>query len=367
MFRIVISFVLLLPMIVLAERRTENVVLVTLDGVRVQEIFGGMDPVIAEKSAEDENSDIALARERYWNDSPVARREMLMPFFWLTLAREGVVLGNAGRGSQVLVKNRIKWSSPGYVEIMTGSAQAEVVDNSHVRYPHRTVAEFLVGELQLAKPRVAQFGSWDGFKMAAASRDDAFFMNGAYEAIPPELSTPEMDTLVALRADIQGLWEESSNDVLTFRLAQQYLTRHKPRFLWFGFGQTDDWSHADRYDRLLDCLHLTDRLLSQLWSTLQSDDFYKGRTTLIITTDHGRGRGADDWQEHDESIAGSADIWIAAIGPDTPASGEAGPLPTVYQGDVAATIVKLFGLDPDSFNPQAGAPVAAVFGAATGE
>jgi len=363
-FRIVILLGVLAPVAAFGQRQTENVILVTLDGVRVQEIFAGMDQAIAEHSATDEYSDIALARERYWRDSAVERREALMPFFWKTLAPQGVVLGNPERGSRVLVRNKIKWSSPGYVEIMTGAAQAEVVDNSERRYAHKTVAEFLVSELNLAKTQVAQFGSWDGFKLAASSTDDAFFMNGAYEAIPPALSTPEMDTLVALRADIQGLWEEGSNDVPTFRLAQHYLARHQPRFLWFGFGQTDDWSHADRYDRLLECLHLTDRFLSELWSTLQSDDFYKGKTTMVITTDHGRGRGAADWQEHDESIPGSGDIWIAVIGPDTPATGEAGPLPTVYQGDVAATIVQLFGLDPGEFNPDAGPPIAAVWGEA---
>jgi hypothetical protein len=63
--------------------------------------------------------------------------------------------------------------------------------------------------------------------------------------------------------------------------------------------------------------------------------------------------------EHDESIPGSEDIWIAIIGPDTPSIGEAGPSKTIYQSDIAATIAVLFGLDPAQFNPQAGPPIAA--------
>jgi arylsulfatase A-like enzyme len=189
-------------------------------------------------------------------------------------------------------------------------------------------------------------------------------MNGAYEALPAALSTPDMDRLVELRKDIQGLWEESSNDVLTFRLAQGYLVQHRPRFLWLGLSQSDDWAHAGRYDRLLDYLHLADRLLSELWASLQSHEFYRDRTTLILTTDHGRGRGPADWAEHDETIPGSEDIWIAVIGPDTPATGEAGASATVYQADIAATIARLLQLDPDDFNPQAGPPITAVWGAA---
>jgi hypothetical protein len=363
MFRIVTLPILLLsaliPAAVAAELRTESVVLVTLDGVRIQEIFGGMDEVIAAHAAEDENSDIGLARERYWRETTVERRKALLPFFWGTLVPQGVVLGNPARDNRMLVRNAIKWSSPGYSEIMTGAPQVEIVDNTLVRHPHRTIAEFVLTKLHLDRTQVAQFGSWDGFKMAAASKDDVFVMNGAYEGLPPDISTPEMDRLVALRADVQGLWEESSNDVLTFRLAQAYVTQYKPRFLWFGFGQTDDWSHADRYDRLLDSLHLTDRLLSELWTMLQADEDYRGKTTMIVTTDHGRGRKPDDWMEHDESIPGSEDIWIAIIGPDTPSIGEAGPSKTIYQSDIAATIAVLFGLDPAQFNPQAGPPIAA--------
>ena len=367
MFRIMTFSVLLCPLLAFAAPRTENVILVTLDGVRIEELFAGMDPAIAASTAEDGYSDIEVARDRYWRRSSTERRLALMPFFWGTLAPQGVVLGNPELGSRVKVRNAIKWSSPGYTEIMTGAPQAEVVDNTLVRYPHRTIAEYIVAELQLDKSRVVQFGSWDGFKFTASSTDDAFVMNGAYEALPPALSTPDMDKLVAMRKDIQGLWEESSNDVLTFRLAQSYLAQHHPRFLWLGLSQSDDWAHAGRYDRLLDYLHLADRLLSELWASLQTNEFYRDRTTLIITTDHGRGRGPEDWVEHDETIPGSEDIWIAVIGPDTPATGEAGPSATVYQADVAATIARMLQLDPADFNPQAGPPIAAVWGAADSE
>jgi hypothetical protein len=361
MFRIVTLCVLLVPLTLFAAPRTENVILVTLDGVRVEELFSGMDAAIAASTAEDGYSDIDISRERYWRKSAEERRLALMPFFWGTLAPLGVILGNAEHGSRVKVRNAIKWSSPGYIEIMTGAARPDVVDNTLVRYPYRTIAEYIVSELKLEKSQIAQFGSWDGFKLAASSRDDAFVMNGAYEALPPDLSTPDMDTLVALRRDIQGLWEESSNDVLTFRLAQSYLARHKPRFLWLGLSQSDDWAHAARYDRLLDYLHLADRLLSELWTALQADDAYRDKTTLIITTDHGRGRAPDDWMEHDETIPGSEDIWIAVIGPDTPATGEVHRSATVHQADVAPTIARLLQLDPQDFNPEAGPPIAAVW------
>ncbi|MBK6585130.1 MAG: alkaline phosphatase family protein [Gammaproteobacteria bacterium] len=356
------ALLLLLPLSLptWAGRHTENLILITLDGVRIQEFFSGMDPLLADSAAKRGISEDEIVRERYWRETPEQRREALMPFFWKTLAPLGVVLGNPARGSSVQVSNTIRWSTPGYSEIMTGEAHPEVRDNTPVRYPHRTFPEFLVSELKLGKSAVAQIGSWDGFKMAASSTDDAFFMNGAYEAVPGNLSTPEMDTLTGLRADVMELWEESSNDVLSFRLAQAYLEKHHPRFLWLGLGQSDDWSHADRYDRLLDYLHLADRLIGELWSTLQADPAYRGKTSLVITTDHGRGLTPGNWIDHDATIPNSENIWLAVIGPDTPRRGELGPLPTVYQRDIAATVISLYGLDPARFNPRAGAPIAAV-------
>lgn len=336
-----------------AETHTRNVVLVTLDGVRVQELFAGLDPVIAEYAAADEYSDIELARERYWRDTARERREALMPVFWTRLAPMGVVYGNAQAGSRVTVENAVKWSSPGYGELLTGKPQPDIRDNTLVRHPHVTVLEHVRGALDLDWHEVAQFGSWDGFRLIAASRDDAFLMNGAYDPLPARLSSPEMDELVGLRRQIMGLWEESSNDVLTMRLATAYLVRHEPRLLWIGLGQSDDWAHADRYDRLLDYLHLADGMLGELWDTLQSLSQYRGRTTLVITTDHGRGRRGEDWTEHDESIPGSEDIWIAVIGPDTPDRGEVAPAPPLTQGAVAATILELFGLAREDFDEEA--------------
>jgi arylsulfatase A-like enzyme len=154
-----------------------------------------------------------------------------------------------------------------------------------------------------------------------------------------------------------GLWEEGSNDTLTFRMAQAYLEKNRPRLLWLALVNSDDWAHADRYDRYLAYLHLADSLLGELWQTLQSLEGYRDRTTLIVTTDHGRGLQGADWAEHDITIPGSDDIWLAVIGPDTPDQGEVRAPGTLYQGQVAATLLQFFGLDKRALDPQALPPV----------
>jgi hypothetical protein len=339
------------------------VILVTLDGVRTQDLFGGMDPVIANApEAQSGIYEIDVMRKRYWRETPEQRREALMPFFWKTLVPAGVIYGNQAKGSKVTVQNDQWFSYPGYSELLTGRPQPEVKSNDLVRYPdNRTVLEYARDKLGLEFPEVAQIGSWDGFKYAAASRDGAFYMNGGRDAVPAELSTPDIDRYVELSREIQQLWEESSNDVLAFRIAKEYLLKNKPRLFWIGLGQSDDWAHARRYDLVLDYLHFTDTRLADLWNTLQSTEPYRGRTTLIITTDHGRGRTPADWAEHDFGIQGCQDIFIAVVGPATPATGEAQDVADAHQGDVAATILQHLGLDWRQFDPQARPPLPLAF------
>jgi hypothetical protein len=61
--------------------------------------------------------------------------------------------------------------------------------------------------------------------------------------------------------------------------------------------------------------------------------------------------------EHDAS-PGSDDIWLAVIGPDTPDEGEVRTAGTLYQGQVAATMLQFLGLDPSEFVADALPPVA---------
>lgn len=327
------------------ELPARNVVLVTLDGVRVQDFFGGLDEVVARHDEEQLYSDMAAMRERYGGSTPEARRAKLMPRLWTELIPQGMAFGNPAHGNFVKVQNAVYWSTPGYVEMLTGAPRAAAVDNDYRRYPFATALEHAKRQLGLSFGEVALFGSWDGYKYAAARSDDAFLMVGAYDPLPRGLGPADADVVNELRREVMGLWEEGSNDMLTYRMARAYLLEQRPRILWLALVNSDDWAHADRYDRYLEYLHRADAMLGDLWSTLQSLDAYRGRTTMIVTTDHGRGRRGPDWAEHDAAIPGSEDIWLAVLGPETPDVGEVRSPGTLYQGQVAATLLQALGVD----------------------
>ena len=56
---------------------------------------------------------------------------------------------------------------------------------------------------------------------------------------------------------------------------------------------------------------------------MQAMPEYHDNTTFIITCDHGRGSGPEQWKEHGVEEPGSENVWIAVMGPDTPAAGRA--------------------------------------------
>jgi bisphosphoglycerate-independent phosphoglycerate mutase (AlkP superfamily) len=127
--------------------------------------------------------------------------------------------------------------------------------------------------------------------------------------------------------------------------------------LFVGYGETDDWAHAGRYDAVLESAHQMDANVRELWETMQAMPEYRGRTTFIITCDHGRGSGLEEWKEHGVDQHGSENVWIAVIGPDTPPLGERTGPPEVVEAQIAATIAALLGQDYRAALPGAAPPL----------
>ncbi len=345
----------------LAELRTHNVFLITVDGLRHQELFSGVDPLLLENKERAGIEDLDRLREQYWRPTATERREALLPFFWGTLARQGIVIGNKARGSHVTLTNPVRISYPGYAEILTGQAQLAITSNDPIRMPRETLLEFARRKLNVSRTQVAAFASWNVFNAITARNPDAIFTNAGYQPVPPDIATPEMAVLNALQMQMLTPWDTVRHDAITAGLALAYVKTYQPRLLYVAFGETDDWAHDRRYDRVIHAARFFDDRLRDLWSLLQSTEHYRDRTTLVITTDHGRGSTLENWTSHRGDIDGAEDVWIAVIGPDTPDRGEVAPTPTLHTSNVAGTVLKLLGLDTQEFNPQAGAPISQAF------
>ena len=88
---IILFSCLSLPVLSQSNHETENVILITLDGFRWQELFTGIDSTLMLHEDYVDNSDDL--KELFWAENSEQRREKLTPFFWNTIAGEGQLYG----------------------------------------------------------------------------------------------------------------------------------------------------------------------------------------------------------------------------------------------------------------------------------
>jgi len=338
--------------------RTRNVVLIVTDGLRWQEVFNGAERALIGQAGG--VSDTTAILREFWRESPGERRAALLPFLWSTIAREGQILGNPAKGSVGTVTNGLKFSYPGYNEMITGAADRRIDSNSHGSNPNITVFEWLN-----AKPdyrgRVAVLATWGVFRDIFNARRSGIDVRAGWD---PPFAAPrgERQSLINdLFRTTTRLWADNAFDVLTHQTLLEYVRTVSPRVLFVGYGETDEWAHAGRYDLTLRTARQVDAFIAELWQLMQSMPAYRGSTTFIITTDHGRGDGPVNWKRHGEDVVGAEAIWVAILGPDTPALGELADL-SFTQAQVAATIATLLGQDWRRGNPAAASAVPGIVG-----
>jgi hypothetical protein len=353
-FVLIASLVAALAAPAWAGGKAENVIVVTLDGFRWQELFDGADESFMD-AKQGGVKDIPGLKKRYLREKPGERREALMPFFWGTVAKKGQVFGNPGKKAAAKVTNGLKFSYPGYSEMFCGLADPKIDSNAKKENPNLSVLEFLNGRPGF-KDKVEAVCTWDVFPSIFRTKTSGLRVLSGWEPIKEEKLTDREKALNETMELLPRYWGDNVFDAVTMGAARSALERRKPRVLYIGLGETDEWGHGRRYDLYLDSAHKADRFLAELWEWLQKNPQYKDKTALVITTDHGRGSTRVDWTDHGKNVAGAEYVWIAVLGPDTPALGERENVEAT-QSQVAATIAALVGEDFTAASPKAAKPL----------
>lgn len=332
-----------------AQKKSDNVVVVTLDGFRWQEVFGGADSLLTFDKAAHYN--VIYVQTRFWAASAKERREKLMPFIWTELAAKGTILGNRDLGSFVNTANPHWFSYPGYNEIFTGFADSTVNSNDKIPNKNENVFEYL-NKLPEFKWKTASFASWDVFASIFNEKRSGFLVNDGFRDLPGKLTEKQIE-LNRLQHELPDLFHGGERlDVATFHMGLEYMKVNHPKLIHFGLGDTDEFAHGGLYDFYLDAAQKSDTWIKELWQYIQSEPFYANKTTLIITTDHGRGQAAGGaWKDHGSQVKGANQIWIAAIGPSTQNQKESKVKAQYYQGQIAAAIAKLVGKEFKTNHP----------------
>lgn len=325
----------------LRAQQAENIIVITTDGFRWQEVFKGMDSAIA-NNPKFHHGDSSSIFEKYWSSNENERRKKLLPFFWNTLSNHGQIYGNRTVGNKVNNANPHWFSYPGYSEMMTGFADTSINSNDFPPNPHITVLEFLNRQSGF-KGKVAAFGAWDAFDRILNEERSGIPVVSAFQPTGGRYPNANEKLINAMLQDsYRPFGDAECLDVFTHYAALEYLKTKKPRVLYIAYGETDEWAHHGDYKAYLDAAHRVDKWLRDLWNYIQHDPLYRNKTALFITTDHGRGDvNKEEWTSHGSSVAGANEIWLAVMGPGIRPSGEQKTNVQLFQDQVAQTIAKL--------------------------
>lgn len=330
---------------------TPSVVVVTIDGLRWQEVFGGAQRDYFQKKDKGEADPIST---KYAGATSEARRAIVMPFMWKVMAREGQIFGDPSRQSVSRVTNGLWFSYPGYNEMFSGVADPRIDSNDKIPNPNVTVLEWLHARPGFAG-KVAAFGAWDVLPFIVNTERSRVPVGSGFAPVTSP-TTVRGRAINELAGDLPAYWSYGTFDAPIVYAAIEALQTSKPRVLYIMLGEGDEWAHEGRYDLYLDAALRADRFIARIWALLQSMPEYRGQTTLLVTTDHGRGATTADWTDHGRKVPAAERTWIAAIGPQVPPRGVRQQV-TVTTAQLAATIAAVVGEDFRAAFPKAAPPL----------
>lgn len=311
-----------------------HVVIVTLDGARAQEILGGTDHALADSQS-------LLPEERPGPDA-------LTPELTALIRRGAAVLGTPDAPMRATGPNFV--SLPGYTEIMTGKGPSSCKDNECRWVSERTIIDDLSAADGCHPTALGVVTSWpDIGRVVARDARCAAMSTGRTGGVNRDLfrATPALGARLdrAAAANPAPGVGDFRRDRETGALAVDFFRHYRPRFLFVGLGESDEYGHHGNYRGYLRALREADAIIGALARTLAELGRQGARTALFVTADHGR---AASFRDHGSRYPESAAVWLVAVGTEIGGAGLVRPGRTRRLADLAPTIRHLFELPPDT-------------------
>jgi hypothetical protein len=304
----------------ISEKNKNNVIFIMLDGVRWQEVFRGVDPELS-------SSD----------------KDEVFPLLKKELQKTGILMGDRDHSDLLTVSNPARMSLPAYQTIMTGEPQF-CYTNECKSVSVETMQERLVRELKLDPKEVASIASWGQISLAVEHVTGKTFVNTALEPLNDQTIDAEFAKINEAQKNDIPPWKRARFDRYTYAHAVHYLKKYHPRFIFISMDDSDEWGHLNNYPMYLKALRQYDSWIQDLKDQLKEMGAYGKNTTLIVTTDHGRGSGSS-WSDHGLLLPESKYVWLYG----KKAGSEESSLlssKSYTHFDLRPTIEAIFGLNP---------------------
>jgi hypothetical protein len=266
----------------LKEYKTEHVIIVVIDGPRYSET---------------------------WGDSTHAN----IPHRW-SLLEQGVF-------AEKFYNNGTTFTNPGHTAVSTGNYDPVANDGSEL--PHNPTI-FQTWRKTTQEPSTKA--------CLIASKDKIHFLSNSSAAGYTDMWRPYSDCGV----NGNGTGGHRS-DAVTQQHLLSALKKYQPHLVIVNFKDPDTYAHAGNYAGYINGIQQTDAYIAELWNYLQSDPYYRDKTTLIVTNDHGR--HTTNFVSHGDGCDGCRHIELFALSPDFKQNAV---VHTPYQQiDIHATVAEL--------------------------
>lgn len=138
-----------------------------------------------------------------------------------------------------------------------------------------------------------------------------------------------------------GLLSGYQDDSATVIQGLEILETHHPKLTVFNLRDPDYTGHMGVWSDYLASLQRSDEYVRQIVEFIENDPVYLGRTTIFITSDHGRHLDgvSSGFSSHGDDCLGCRKIGMLAIGPDFEEGKTVGE--SYGQIDIAPTIARM--------------------------
>lgn len=270
--------------------KTKYVFIVAIDGLRYAEGFGGGNQYI--------------------------------PFLWDSLAQKGTIFTN-------FYNTGITTSNSGHSQITNGVRQVLLI-NTNSRISPNSASDVCPLELQYSNSKTFQNFSPNSIsidtdlrpteptigeyyrKFKGAPSKQVYYINGHSQiwrnpvSLFPGYGPDYAPIVIPVRSDHE-----------TLDSAYTIIDRDHPTLCYVLFGAVDAAGHSGDTTNYHNQILQVDSLIFQLWNKIQSDSIYADKTTMLITTDHGRhDEQHGGWRNHGDECSGCRHVFLMALGPD---------------------------------------------------
>jgi alkaline phosphatase len=244
--------------------KTENVIIIIIDGPRYSET---------------------------WGDST----HQYIPHMANDLAKEGVIYTH-------FLNDGYTYTNSGHTAITTGYRQP--INNSGEReYPqHASIFQFFLKQSKKNKTAAWVITTKDKLEILGNTQDPEW----ANQYTP------------STNCGNNGLGSGYREDTVTIQRTKDILKQYHPNLVLINLKEPDASGHDNNWKGYLQGIKDTDEYVWKLWNIINTDSIYKGKTTLIVTNDHGRHLDSvdDGFVSHGDNCEGCRHINFFAAGPD---------------------------------------------------